>query len=174
MLGEIVCIIVITFILVDPNLFENFFEAKPMHIHVPCFGIFLVSCWNLQTISGGVVCLERGRRLFVTETDKRGKHSDTFFSISECTRGFRFISRRNNIANSLACGENWYVSLGGWEIRFITRPITEIKMSSIYTGGFWHDKVGSVIVNVDDHFASMVLDDCIRISCCIIKKPFSL
>ena len=74
----------------------------------------------------------------------------------------------------LACGENWYVTLGGWEIRFITRPINEIIMSSIYTAGFSNDKVGSVRVNVEDLFACMVSDDCIRTSCSIIKKPFSL
>ena len=44
MLGEIVGVIVLAFIPVKSNLFESFFIAKPMHVHVPCFGLFLVSC----------------------------------------------------------------------------------------------------------------------------------
>ena len=69
MLGEIVCAIVPYFIPVDSNLFENFFVAKPMHVHVPCFGLFWLHAGIYKTISGGVVCFERGRRLFVTDTD---------------------------------------------------------------------------------------------------------
>ena len=65
-LGEIVCVIVLAFILVDSNMFENFFVAKPMYIHVPCFGLFFIHAGIYKTISGGVVCIERGRRLFVT------------------------------------------------------------------------------------------------------------
>ena len=57
-------------------------------------------------------------------------------------------------------------------MRFVTRLITEIEMYGIYTAGFCHDKVGSVRVNVKDHLSFMVLDDCIEISCSIIKKPF--
>ena len=75
---------------------------------------------------------------------------------------------KKNIVNSLACGGNWSVTLGGCDIRFITRPITEIKMSSIYTAGFWNYKLGRVRVNVKDYFACIVSDDCIRISCSII------
>ena len=92
MLGEIVCVIFLAFIPVDLNLFEKLFVTKPMHVHVPCFGIFWFHAGIYKTISGGVVCLERGRRLFVTETDERGKNSDNFFSIAECTRGFSFSS----------------------------------------------------------------------------------
>ena len=33
-LGEVVSVIVLAFIPVDSNLFENFFVAKPMHVHV--------------------------------------------------------------------------------------------------------------------------------------------
>ena len=174
MLGEVVCVIVLAFIPVDSNLFENFFVAKPMHVHVPCLGLFWLHTGIYKSISGVVVYLERGRSLFVTETDERGNNIDTFFSIAECTFGLSFSSLRNNIVNSLACGENWSVTLGGWDISFITRPITEIKISSIYTTGFWHDKIVSVRVNVEDHFACMVSDDCIRISFHVIKKPFSL
>ena len=91
MLGEIVGVIVRAFIPVDSNLFENFFVAKPMHVHVPCFGLFWFRAVIYKTISGGVVCFERGRRMFVNETDDRGENSKTFFSIAECTRGFSFI-----------------------------------------------------------------------------------
>ena len=59
-------------------------------------------------------------------------------------------------------------------MRFVTRPITEIEMSDIYTVVFWHDKVDSFRVNVKDYLACMVSDDCIGISCRIIKKPFCL
>ena len=44
MLSEIVGVIVLAFIPVNSNLLVNFFIAKPMHVHVPCFGLFLVSC----------------------------------------------------------------------------------------------------------------------------------
>ena len=40
MLGEVVGVIVLAFILVDSNIFENFFVAKPMHVHVPYLGLF--------------------------------------------------------------------------------------------------------------------------------------
>ena len=91
-IGEVVCVIVLAFIPVDLNLFENLFVAKPMHVHVPYFGLFWFHAVIYKTISGGVVCFERGRRMFVTKTDERGENSETFFRISECTRGFSFIS----------------------------------------------------------------------------------
>ena len=40
MLGEIVGVIVLAFIPINSNMFENFFIAKSMHVHVPCFGLF--------------------------------------------------------------------------------------------------------------------------------------
>ena len=92
MLGEIVGIAVLAFISVNSNPFENFFIAKPMYVHVPCFGLFWFHARMYKAISGGVVCFERGRRLFVTKTNERGNNSDTFFSIAECTRGFSFSS----------------------------------------------------------------------------------
>ena len=92
MRGELVCVIVLAFIPVDSNLFENFFVAKPIHVHVPCLGLFWLHAGIYKTISGAVVCLERGRRLFVTDADERGKNSNTLFSISEFTRGFSFSS----------------------------------------------------------------------------------
>ena len=91
-LGEIVCVIVLDFIPVNSSLFEDFFIAKPVYVHVPCFGLFGFHARIYKAISGGVVCFERGRRLFVTDTNERGKNSDTFFSIAECTRGFSFSS----------------------------------------------------------------------------------
>ena len=39
MIGEVVGVIVLAFISVDSNLFENLFVAKPMHVHVPCIGL---------------------------------------------------------------------------------------------------------------------------------------
>ena len=42
MLGEVVSIIVLAFIPVDSNLFENLFVAKPMHVHVPCLGLLWI------------------------------------------------------------------------------------------------------------------------------------
>ena len=92
MIGKLVCVIVLDFIPVDSNLFENFFVAKPMHVHVPYVGLFWFHAGIYIAISGGVACIERGRRLFVTETDERRKNSDTFFSIAKCTCGFSFRS----------------------------------------------------------------------------------
>ena len=40
MLGEIVGVVFLDFIPVNSNLFENFFIAKLIHVHVPCFGLF--------------------------------------------------------------------------------------------------------------------------------------
>ena len=82
MLVETVCVIVLAFIPLKLNMFEKFFVAKPMHIHVPCFGLFWFHAGIYKTISGGVVCFVSGRRLFVTKTNERGKNSDTFFSIA--------------------------------------------------------------------------------------------
>ena len=76
--------------------------------------------------------------------------------------------------NSLACFENQSVAFGGWEMRFVTRPTTEIEISGIYTAGFSLNKVGRIRVNVKDNVACMVSDDCIGISFSIIKKPFCL
>ena len=92
MLGEVVCVIILAFIPVDLNLFEKFFVAKPMYVHVPCLGIFWFHAEIYESISGGVFCLERGRRLFVTDIDEIRKNIDTFFSISKCTCGFSFSS----------------------------------------------------------------------------------
>ena len=69
MLCEIVCVIVLAFIPVNSNLFEELFIAKPIHVHVPCFGIFWFHARIYKAISGGVVCFERGRSLFVTKTN---------------------------------------------------------------------------------------------------------
>ena len=67
-LGEIFCFIVLSFIQVYSNLFENLFVAKPMHVHLPCYGLFWFHAGIYKTISGGVFCFERSRRFFVTET----------------------------------------------------------------------------------------------------------
>ena len=91
-LGEVVGIIVLAFILVDLNLFENLFVAKPMHVHVLCLGLILLHAGIDKPISSGVVCLERSRRLLVTKTDERRKNSDTIFSIAKSTCGFSLSS----------------------------------------------------------------------------------
>ena len=64
-LGEVVGVIVLAFIPVYSNLFENLFVAKPVHVHVPCLGILRLHAGIYKPISSGVVCLERSRRLFV-------------------------------------------------------------------------------------------------------------
>ena len=92
MLDEVVCVIFLAFIPLDSYLFDNLFIAKPMHVHVPCLGLFWFHSGIDKPISSVVVCLERGRRLFVTETDERRKNSDAFFSIAKCTCGFSFSS----------------------------------------------------------------------------------
>ena len=84
MIGELVSVIVLAFIPVDSNMFEKLFVAKPMHVHVPCLGILWLHAGIYKTISSGVVCLERGRRLFVTDTDERRKNSDTYVIIANC------------------------------------------------------------------------------------------
>ena len=97
MLGEIVCVIVLAFIPVNSNLFEELFTVKPMHFHVPCFGLFWFHARIYKAISGGVVCFESVGRLFVTKTNEKGKNSDTFFSIAECTRGFSSASEETTL-----------------------------------------------------------------------------
>ena len=92
MLGELVGVIVLAFIPVDSNLFENLFVAKPMHVHVPCLGLLWLHAGIDKPISSGVVCLERSGRLFVTDTDERRKNSVTIFSIAKITCGFSFSS----------------------------------------------------------------------------------
>ena len=92
MIGEVVYVIVLAFIPVDWNLFENLFVAKPMHVHVPCIGLLWLHAGIYKPISSGVVCLEGVRRLFVTNTDERRKNRNTFFSISKFTCGFSFSS----------------------------------------------------------------------------------
>ena len=87
-LDEVVSVIVLAFIPVDSNLFENLFVAKPMHFHVPFLGLLWLRVGIYKTISSVVVYLERGRRLFVTKTNERKKNSDTFFSIAKFTCGF--------------------------------------------------------------------------------------
>ena len=77
MIGEVVCVIVLAFIPVYSNMFENFFVAKPMHVHVPYLGLFWFHAGIYKPISGGVVCLERVRRFFVTDTDEIRKNSCT-------------------------------------------------------------------------------------------------
>ena len=92
MLGEVFSVIVLAFIPVNSNLFENLFVAKPMHVNVPCLGLLWLHAGIYKLISSGVVCLERGRSLFVTETNERRKNIYTFFSISNFTCGFIFSS----------------------------------------------------------------------------------
>ena len=92
MLGEVVGVIVLAFVPVDSNLFEDLFVAKPMHVHVPCLGLLWLHAGIDKPISSGVVCLERSRRLLVTETNERRKNSDTIFSIAKGTCGFSLSS----------------------------------------------------------------------------------
>ena len=57
MIGEVVGVIVLAFIPVDANMFENIFVEKPMNFHVPCIGIIWIHAGIDKTISSGVVCL---------------------------------------------------------------------------------------------------------------------
>ena len=92
MLGEVVGVIVIVFIPVDLNLFENLFISKPMYVHVSRLGLLWLHAGIDKPISSGVVCLERSRRLLVNETHEGRKNSDTIFSISKGTCGFSLSS----------------------------------------------------------------------------------
>ena len=77
MLDKVVSIIVLAFIPLDSNLFENLFVAKPILVHVPCLGLLWIYTGIDKPISSGVRFLERKRRLLVNETDVLtllGKH----------------------------------------------------------------------------------------------------
>ena len=110
MIGELVGVIVLAFIPLDSNMLDNLFVAMPMHVHVPCLGLLWIYAGFDKPISSGVVFLERRRMLLVTKTDERRRNSNIIFSI----------------AKSLAFCENRSVALVVWEIRFVTRPITDI------------------------------------------------
>ena len=91
-IGEVVGIIVLAFIPVDSNLFENLFVVKPIHVHVPCLRLLWIHAGIDKTNSSGVGYLERSRRLIMSETDERWKNSDTIFSIAKSTCGFSLSS----------------------------------------------------------------------------------
>ena len=79
----------------------------PIKTHVNCFGAFLLDSWVGEALGGGIVNLNRGRRLRVTHFGKSGTNGHRLLSLEISGSDFGFGRRAHHIAHDFGQGEKW-------------------------------------------------------------------
>ena len=168
MFSPIVSVIEFAWAPVDAELFLAFAISEPVESHVHGFGPFGLDLSVDDAFGGGVVCLERGGRLCVSEFLQDNADEDCLAGHDVKRRQFRFGGRGHDMFDDVGNVKDGPVV--GWD--FCVRR--EKEMSPCTAARYGFAEITGIAVDGEDHVTGIVGEHCFILGGYVVQELFCL